>query len=569
MSGGTRPRPALGEVEFDDLLREVVTRAHGALDQRLRWELLLEAVVSMGGGLSLDTLLDRIVAIASKLVGAKYAALGVLDRSSDRRLRTFIYHGIEPEEAERIGDLPEGHGLLGLIIDRPEPLRLHDMATHEASYGFPPGHPPMHSFLGVPVRTREKVFGNLYLTEKADGSDFTQQDEDLVVALASAAGVAIENAELYQTLYGRERWLQATSEISARLLTESQEEASLQLVADKARDVAQADVCWIISGEAPEDLHLQVVSGPQVDVEPLRALPVSGSFSGEVVGTGRPLVVERYSEDPRAVMARRIPNWPMLGPVVLVPLRGARGPVGVLALGWVPESAHLQEQLDPELPASFAEQAALALQLARSHRDRERLALFEDRDRIARDLHDVVIQRLFAVGLTLQGATKMAPPELVAKLDGAVDDLDLTIRDIRRTIFELGAGPQQADIQAEVSRVVQRAASTLKCRPTLTFDGPVRSLIDADAAPDVLAVLSEALSNAARHANATRVDVQLHAADDIVLVVADDGPGIPPDAVHSGLQNMAARAERRGGRLEVDAGPLGGTRLRWSIPAAS
>lgn len=561
-------RLPLGEAEFEDLLREILGRVQGALDERARWELLLEAVVSMGGDLSLDGLLDRIVAIASKLAGARYAALGVLDPGSERRLRTFIYHGIEPDEAARIGNLPEGHGLLGLIIDRPEPLRLHDIGEHEASYGFPPEHPPMHSFLGVPVRTREKVFGNLYLTEKENGTDFTEQDERIVVALAAAAGVAIENAELYQALFRRERWVQATNEISAVLLTESQEQTSLQLVADKAREVAEADACWIVSGDSPDNMHLQALSGPNVDVESLRTLPVSGSFSAEVLSSGRPLVVERYSEDARAVMARSIPNWPVLGPAVLVPLRGAQGPAGVLALGWSPEHAHHQERLDPELPASFAEQAALALQLARSHRDRERLALFEDRDRIARDLHDVVIQRLFAVGLSLQGTGRLASPELSDRLESAVDDLDTTIRDIRRTIFELGAAPQQADIQVEVTRVVQRAASTLKCRPTLTFDGPVRSRIGADAAPDVLAVLSEALSNTARHANASRVDVHLSAGEEIVLEVADDGPGIPIDAVQSGLKNMRSRAERRGGRLEVGSGPDGGTQLRWSIPAS-
>ncbi len=568
MDGGVESGPPSGEADFEDLLQEILGRVQGALDERARWELLLEAVVSMGGDLSLDRLLDRIVAIASKLAAAKYAALGVLDSGSGRRLRTFIYHGIEEDEAHRIGHLPEGHGLLGLIIDRPEPLRLHDMAEHQASYGFPPKHPPMHSFLGVPVRTREKVFGNLYLTEKIDGTDFTEQDERIVIALAGAAGVAIENAELYQALHRREQWLQATNEISSELLAGAQESASLQLVADKAREVAQADVCWIISGDSPEDMHLQVLSGPDVEVDPLRLMPVSGSFSAEVLASGAPLVVEHYSQDPRAVMARSIPNWPELGPVVLVPLRGVRGPAGVLALGWSPDQAHLQETLDPTLPASFAEQAALAIQLARSHQDRERLAIFEDRDRIARDLHDVVIQRLFAVGLTLQGTSRAAPPELSARLEGAVDDLDTTIRDIRRTIFELGTSPQQADIQAEVSRVVHRAASALKCRPTLTFDGPVRSRIATDVAPDLLAVLSEALSNTARHAKPSRVDVHLSAGEEIMLEVADDGPGIPPDAVHSGLRNMRSRAERRGGRLEVDEGPHGGTRLRWSIPAS-
>lgn len=565
MADERAPRPSLGEADFDDLLREILGRVQGALDERARWELLLDAVVSMAADLSLDGLLDHIVAVASKLAGAKYAALGVLDPGSERRLRTFVYHGIGSEEAHRIGHLPEGHGLLGLIIDRPEPLRLHDIAEHPASYGFPPEHPPMHSFLGVPVRTRGKVFGNLYLCEKHSGGDFTEQDERIVVALAAAAGVAIENAQLYAALHRRERWLRATGEISTALLGGEHEWTNLQLVAEKAREVAEADACWIVSGERPDEMYLQALSGADIDLQPLRGVRMSGSLAGEVLESGRPLVVEHYSEDPRAVPAR-IDGWPELGAAVLVPLRGSPGPAGVLALGWAPERHDRQEHLDPELPASFAEQAALALRLARSHRDRERLALLEDRDRIARDLHDVVIQRLFAVGLTLQGASRAAPAEVSARLEGAVDDLDTTIRDIRRTIFELGTSPQDADVQAEVSRVVQRAATTLKCRPTLTFDGPVRTRIGPDEAPDVLAVLSEALSNTARHADPSRVDVRLSVADDIVLEVADDGPGIPPDAVHSGLKNMRSRAERRGGRLDVDAGPLGGTRVRWSIP---
>ena len=206
----------LERVEFDDLLREVLTRVHGVLDEQDRQRLLLDAVVTMAADLSLDGVLARIVTIASNLVDAQYAALGVLDVRRDR-LRTFIHHGMTDDQVAEIGELPSGHGLLGLIIDQPEPLRLSDLTAHPASYGIPPGHPPMSSFLGVPVRIRDRVFGNLYLTEKAGGVDFTEQDESIVIALAAAAGVTIENARLYEEAAQRQEWLSATAEIAAVL----------------------------------------------------------------------------------------------------------------------------------------------------------------------------------------------------------------------------------------------------------------------------------------------------------------------------------------------------------------
>ena len=183
---------------LDDLLREVLERVQAVLDEQARLRLLLDAVVTMAADLSLDGVLSRIVAIASRLADAQYAALGVLDTSPGRRLRTFVHHGMDRRHGHRDRRPAHGLGLLGLLIDEPAPLRLHDIAEHPASYGFPPHHPPMSSFLGVPVRIRDKVFGNLYLTEKAGGGDFTDQDEAIVVALAAAAGVAIENAQLYE-----------------------------------------------------------------------------------------------------------------------------------------------------------------------------------------------------------------------------------------------------------------------------------------------------------------------------------------------------------------------------------
>jgi signal transduction histidine kinase len=568
LRGDSGPRdPSLREAEFDELLREVLGRVEGVLDERARWELLLDAVVAMGADLSLDGLLERIVSIASRLVTARYAALGVLDLGNERRLRTFIHHGMDEDVVREIGDLPSGHGLLGLIIDRPEPLRLHDIAQHPASYGFPEHHPPMSSFLGVPLRTRDKVFGNLYLTEKVGGGDFTEQDERIVVALASAAGVAIENAELYQEARRRERWLAATAEVTGELLREGEGPHALQVVADQARAVAEADVVWIVAGPTADELDTQVASGDGIDAERLRRVPTKLSLSAEVVRSGTPMVVEDLTGDPRSLWASVGGDAPRLGPGILVPFgRGTELP-GVLGLGWTHERVDRYHDLDPALPASFAEQAALSLQMSRYHEDRQRLAVFEDRDRIGRDLHDLVIQRLFAVGLSLQGTARLVGASDVAqRLEAAVDDLDTTIKDIRKTIFELGLAAQSNDVQAEVIRLVDRAAATLKFRPSLDFEGPVRTLVADDQVPDLLAVLSEALSNAARHAEASRVAVRLRVGDEVVLEVADNGRGIPPGTAESGLRNMRERARRRGGSCTVESRAGSGTRVRWAIP---
>ena len=564
---GDEKPPTLGGAEFDDLLREVLGRVHGVLDERERWELLLEAVGTMAADLSLDELLQRIVEIARDLAGSAYAALGVLGDGSGERLRLFITDGLTPTQVKEIGDLPVGHGLLGLIIDRPEPLRLQDISEHPASYGFPPNHPPMRSFLGVPVRIRDKVFGNLYLTEKVGEGDFSDQDERIVVALATAAGVAIENARLHDEGARRERWLAATAEITGLLSQSARGAEPLQIVADRARELAGADISWVVAGGEVDHLSLRVVSGALVDAAAMSRLSLENSVASSVVRSGDPVSVEDLASHPHSVDVAGQLGWPPIGPAIIVPLRSARGVEGVLALAWTPDRVPEFHAIDPDLPARFAEQAALAIQVARAHTDQQRLAVYEDRDRIGRDLHDLVIQRLFAIGLGLQSASRLSDrPELSDRLSTAVDDLDATIKDIRRSIFALGSLDEAADIQAEVTRMVERAAAALKFRPALSFVGPVRTLVSPTVAPDVLAVLGEALSNAARHAQASSGSVTLAVDEAVTLTVTDNGVGLPEDVVESGLSNMRLRAERLGGHCEVVRGPGGGTTVVWSVP---
>jgi signal transduction histidine kinase len=564
--GGSGSESALPDVDFDDLLREVLDRVHGALDQQERLRLLLDAVMTMAADLTLDGVLARIVTVASNLVDARYAALGVLDVGPARRLRTFVHHGMSPVQVEEIGELPTGHGLLGVLIDDPRPIRLQEIAAHPASYGFPEHHPPMTSFLGVPVRIRDRVFGNLYLTEKNGRGDFTAEDEEVVVALAAAAGIAIENARLYEEAEQRQRWLSATAEVIAMLADTASQHNALQAVADRARELARADVAWIVTGTEPDELTLEVLSGCGSDIPSVPSLSTDWPLAREVVRTGASVSLNDLAGDPRGFDPGPALGLPRLGPALGVPL-GSGIVGGALVLAWYPEHAWLFDTVEQVMPASFAEQAALALQLARARGDQQRLAVFEDRDRIGRDLHDLVIQRLFAVGLSLQGAgRRVADPEVTARLNQAVDDLDDTIKDIRRTIFALGSLGESGDIQAEVTRLVERAAGTLKFRPTLQFEGPVRSLVKAEVAPDLLAVLGEALSNASRHAEATKVEVLLAAGAGISLTIADDGRGIDGEIVEGGLANMRERAHKHGGTMTVHSTPGGGSTIIWAVP---
>ncbi|MCZ3387214.1 MAG: GAF domain-containing protein [Actinomycetia bacterium] len=541
------------------------------MDSEERQRGLLDAVVGIAADLDLDSVLRRIVRAACQLSGAQYGALGVLGSGPDRRLQAFVTHGLTDEDRAKIGDLPRGHGILGLIIDSPDSLRLDNLGDHRKSFGFPPNHPPMGTFLGVPIRTRDTVFGNLYLTEKQSPGGFTVDDEQIVVALAAAAGVVIENARLYDQSARRQRWLEAAAEVTAAMLGDAPCDDGLQLVTDRARLLADADLAALLLRHGGGRLLVEATSGPVLDTVVGTGVPTGGTVAGAVLDSGEVAVLDDATADERlqALGFTAAAGWPELGSLVLLPLSSAGPVAGLLVIGWSPERTDAFRETDPVLAGVFAAQAALALQVAQGREDRDRLAVFEDRDRIGRDLHDLVIQRLFAVGLTLENAVRLTDqPEVTTRISGAVDDIDGTIKDIRRTIFELSAPPTSTDLRSEIGEAVAVMVPALGFTPRLRTEGPVDSAVNADLHAHLLAVVRELVSNVARHAHATLADVRLEVGDEVVLTVVDDGVGIEDGGRHSGLTNMAERATSLGGTFVVRrAGHDGGTVAVWRVPA--
>ncbi|GAA0321100.1 GAF domain-containing protein [Actinoallomurus spadix] len=560
--GDEHDRLSLPQLRLDDLLGELQSRLAAVLATRDRVHALLEAVVSIGSDLELETVLRRIVEAATTLVEARYGALGVIGDGG--RLVQFVTVGISEEEIAGIDHWPHGEGILGLLIKDPRPLRLPDLAAHPESAGFPAGHPPMRGFLGVPIRVREEVFGNLYLTEKAGGGEFDEDDESVVTALATAAGVAIENARLYQEARRRERWLQASAEVSTTLLSGTQAGDVIELVAERAREICDADMAMVALVEGGE-LAVAAVAGERADGLRGLRVPIDGSLAGRVFRSGEPLVLtDTVAAEHRLGVPEAVPT----GPALIVPLGLGSGARGVLSVVNAPGKPVFGEPVR-RLLEPFAAQAAVGLELAGRRRDAERLVVLEDRDRIAKDLHDTVIQRLFATAMTLMSAIKITEkPEVAHRVQRAVDDLDNTIRQIRSTIFALQSTMEQT-LRTRVHGVVDSAAETLGFAPAVRLDGLLDIVVDEATGDQTVAVLQEALSNAARHSGARHVTVSLMVGDELVLRVEDDGVGIPEGGRRSGLRNMAERAEALGGTFEIRPRDGGGTVLEWRVPPAA
>ncbi|MFD9822949.1 sensor histidine kinase [Streptomyces violascens] len=564
MTGDREREPGrLPRLRLDELLEELQTRVAAVKGTRDRLHTLLEAVLSVGRELDLPQVLRRVVETAVVLVDAEYGALGVIGQGN--KLTQFLPVGIADELRAQIGDLPSGHGLLGELIRHPEALRLAELSEHPASSGFPPHHPPMHSFLGVPIRVRGEVFGNLYLTEKRVGVQFDEEDESVLTTLAVAAGVAIENARLYEETRLREVWLEASAEFTGGLLSGVPEARVLEAMVERARQITSADlgvVDLVVEGTA----ELRGVLALGVGAEAHRGLtvPTEGTLAGAALRRSGLVVSSDVANDPQITFEPE--RWKGLGPAVAVPM-GVRG---VLVLAREAGRAPFSDAETTPLPG-FAGQAALALELADRRRDAEQVSLLEDRDRIARDLHDLAIQRLFATGMTLQSAQRFVEhPQAVERLRRAVDDLDETIKIIRSSIFGLRAheaGEPGSGLRVRAARAVEEAVPALGFTPSLRMEGLLDTDVPRAVADEALAVLVEALSNVARHAQATRADVALTVRrGTLTVAVGDNGVGCEGGGRRSGLGNLEERALRLKGELTVEKGAEGGTRLDWSVP---
>lgn len=551
-------------LRLDVLLTELVERANEVLLTQGRLRSLLDAVVSISGDLTLSAMLERIVGAACELVDARYGALGVLS-GDGRGLSAFVTVGMSEEEIAAIGPLPQGLGILGALIEDPAPLSLRELSKDARSHGFPPNHPPMSTFLGVPVRTRNQVFGNLYLTEKASGRPFTQEDEYLVVALASAAGVAIQNAQLFDSQQRRGRWLTAGSDIRSAALSGLGPKGLADRVVTEARAAAEAEFVAVVLPDGAETMVVE--ASTEESLTGIR-FPLEGSVSGRVMATRGPLVVDAIDDgvQPGSVLPEVRART---GRCLLAPLSSGETDqdLGVLLVAY-PRTTSAKAELDSEYLVAFAGQVGVALKLAASQQDRERLAILEDRDRIARDLHDLVIQRLFAAGMTLQSTEPLISNDAArARLSGVADDLDATIRELRQAIYQLQTPAQHDDLRVEIKDLVERAVDGSTAKVRLHFAGLVGSLIPDTLHPTLLAVLREAMSNAIRHACAATIDVSVSVEDDTVTAtVNDDGVGIDPSITRrSGLANLEARAAEFGGSLTIGEGERGvGTRLVWT-----
>jgi len=563
------PKPtSLPNLRLDDLLAELQVRLQAVLATRDRVNALFEAVVAVGTNLDIEVVLRGIVESAVTLVDARYGAMGVIGEGG--RLAEFIPVGVTEEEISRIHHWPEGRGLLGALITDPKPLRLADLGSSPGSSGFPSGHPPMTSFLGVPIRIRDEVYGNLYLTEKRGGGEFDGEDEAVLVALAAAAGVAIENARLYDEARRQQRWLTASAEVTRSLLSGADVSDALALITTRALEMSGADLVALALPTADRSqLRYEHAAGEGAAQALGLTMQVGASASGQVLLSGEIMGLDDFSHDQRvAEVARKHMN---LGPAILVPLGEAGNVRGVLTAGRRPGAMPLAPAA-AEMLVTFAIQAGIALELAEHRRQAERVAVFEDRDRIARDLHDLVIQRLYATGMSLQGSVGLiGSPDVAQRVSVAVDALDETIREIRSSIFALQTRQPErpAGLRSRILQVADEMTGLLGFPPALELQGRLDDDVPTDAGDQLLRALREALSNAARHSGASKVEVQVRAAEELSLTVRDNGSGIKDTGRRSGLSNLEQRAVKLGGSFRVGPAAGGGTEVDWRVPLAT
>jgi signal transduction histidine kinase len=555
---------APSRLALDDLLAELLRRTREIVDVRDGLWKLIEAVVSVASTeLSLASVLDRIVAVAREMVDAQYAALGVIADTGG--LREFVHVGMLPDTVERIGHLPEGHGILGVLIHDPQVLRLKELSEHPSSVGFPEHHPPMGTFLGVPIEVRGRVYGNLYLTNRRDGREFTNDDVELITTLAAAAGVAIDHARLHEETLRRQRWLQATGDVIGELLRGGDTTQVLALLVARARELAGAATGTLVLADG-DQLTVAAADGLHADRLRRRQFHGEGTLSGEVLVTGRAIAFEDLATDLRT-------DQPLVavggfGPAMYLPLVARDRRLGTLSVAREKGEPPFSDD-DLHLAELFAAQAALALDYGDAQTERRRVAVYDERERIGHDLHDLVIQRLFATGLALQAVSgRVTDQAVIGRLDDAVDQIDAAIGDLRSSIFGLHARREgTASLTRQIEEICAIAEGTLGFAPEHDIDPDADAVVSDELAPDLLAVVRETLTNVSRHARASRVELRLHVDNDAMqLEVVDNGSGMPSAGRRSGIANLRARAERLNGTMSIARPDAGGTAVTWRVP---
>lgn len=543
-------------LELDDALARVTELARHVEGAQGRLRSLLRANAAITADLRLPNVLRHIATAARDLVGAKYAALGVV--GSDGELEQFIHVGMPAEIAERIGTLPRGKGVLGALISQPKPIRLNDLTQHPGASGFPAHHPPMSSFLGVSIRIGDRVFGNLYLTESKTGH-FTKDDEQLVVALAGTAGVAIENARLYEGSERQRSWLDATAQVARQLLA-LQDEAPLDIVLRQAMIASGADLASIV---LKSEHDWTVVASLGLDAPaPGTSIDLETSLEGRAITGAAPVLF-----DERAVARHGSWRSGNISSAMAAPLLSSGNEAsGALSLARLRERTAFKED-DLQQLTGFTSYVGVAIEFGQARRERELAHLADDRARIAADLHDHVIQVLFATGMSLQSVVPTITPTAAQdRVLQSVEALDDAIKQIRSTIFHLRAPVRQpAPLHHRLLEIVEQQSLSLGFEPVVTISGIHHADRDPGLFDDVTAVAREALANVARHARATqaRLDVVLDHST-VTIVVTDNGQGMKHARPTSGLLNLRRRAEARTGQCLVQPGDDGGTRLIWT-----
>ena len=552
--------PDFPRAELDRTLGDLVRLAGEVLQTQGRLRALLRANQAVVQQLDLPIVLRRIVEVAVELIGAEYGALGVI--SPGGGLEQFIHVGMPVETADQIGHLPEGHGLLGALIDDPHPIKLPHLAADARSVGFPAFHPQMESFLGVPITVRDEVYGNLYLTNSSNG-EFSEADEELAIALAATAGFAIDNARLFAETKRARAWAAASAEVTAALVS-AEEGDTLALLSARILELAEADLVFVsLRTEEAAGLSVTVARGKgAADIEG-NTYPMAGSIAGTTIEGGQPRLLAEDQLPPSAFSGAVA-----LGPTMSVPLSARGGILGALTVSRLPGSRQFTAA-DLELAADFAGQASVAMEIADARAAKQRIMLLEDRGRIARDLHDHVIQQLFATGLNLQALVGTLPPGATARgIDESITNIDVAISQIRTAIFALSSAQSDRGdtVRHRIIDLVNELGNAMPIDPQLSFSGAIDLAIVDGLADDVLAVIRESLTNVMKHAQATEVAVSVEVREATAIIeVVDNGIGIPAEGRRSGLANLQQRAQTRNGELIVESAP-GHTAITWRAP---